>query len=132
MPKLFLSEQDAQWFDVDIEPFAGDVRLRLYPATRALLDRVQEKAKHNPKYRRHSVIVNGQKIARDSDQQGAWLEEFMREVIADWEGVEDETGPIPCTDENKPRVLQVINLINWIQVKASLIAGAKVEEEEKN
>lgn len=132
--KLFLGDQGSQWWDADVEPFTGDLRLKLFASTRARLDEVSEAAKHNPKYRRHSVIVNGKKITRDPDQASAWVEEFLKIHIDDFEGVDDENGsPAEVTDENKVKIgMASVTLLNAITAKCAFMAGTKVEDEEKN
>lgn len=133
MPKFFVGEQDAQWFDVDVPPFLGDVRVKVKGSTQAVLDRVSQAAKRNPKYRAHHIEIDGKRVSQQANPAAAWSEEFIREVVEDFSGVVDENDQeVPCTDETKLLLMRSPAFINFITDKSTLLAQIRAEEEEKN
>jgi len=135
MPALFLDETEnespeAHWVPVTIEPWNGDLRLKLRPATRALLDVIEERAKRNPLWNLHKVTVDGKVITRNGNEGLARQVEHVKAVVEDWDGVE---GDLPCTDENKTRVaLGHLRLVVFIMETAVKMAGVKTAAEEGN
>lgn len=137
MPSLYLDdvenpEPESFWTDVDIEPWLGDLRLKLRPATRAVLDVVDHRAKSNPLNQRHTIVIDGKKKVVNPDyrtENAAWQDEFLKLVIDEWEGVE---GDPPCDDEHKSKLRGLVILVNWIVEKCKAMAGVKQQADEKN
>lgn len=136
MPELFLDDVDneqpeAVWTPIDIAPWNGDTELELRPATRALLDVVNQRAKENPLNKRHSRPIDGKKILVQEGElfQQAWQEEFLDAVIADWRKV---AGNPPCDREHKLKLRGLLNLVNWISDTCRLMAGVKAEADTGN
>lgn len=117
----------AVWRTVHIAPWNGDVRLKLRPSTKGLLDYVTQKAKENPLHNRHYDKNVGKTV--DGDPAAAWNEEFAVAVVDDWDGV---AGNADCSDDNKRKIASFNRLMNFISAESGLMAGVESQDEEKN
>jgi hypothetical protein len=139
MPALYLEELDeeqpaAKWRTVTIEPWSGDLDLKLRPGTKPVMDLVQHRAKQNPLYRRHTVLIDGKKVTVDGDENLAWKHELLLAVVDGIRGVDGKPRleEIPMDDETKLKLINFPILVNWIFSETQNMAGIKIEEEEKN
>lgn len=133
MPVLLLEddgvEAPAFWRTVEIAPWSGDLRLKVRPSAKALLDAVGQRAKDNQLYRRHKETIDGETKTVNGDPDAAWMEEYLIAVVEDWDGVE---GKPECSSENKKKLRAFPSLCNWISAESRLLAGIQAEDEEKN
>lgn len=132
MPFIDLEDsEDPQsfWRTMHQAPFNGDVRLKVKPFTSALRAVVMQRAKTNPLNQRHQVTIDGIKKTVNADRDSAFEEEFLKAIIDEWQGVK---GDPPCDDEHKVKLrkspMLVLHLLNLTQE----MAGADLEDEEKN
>lgn len=132
MPKLLLDNSempDAVWRTIPIAPWNGDLRMKVRPYTQILRDVVLQRVKKSKWMKPHGIIVDGETIAIESDENRANQEEFLKAVVEDWSGVE---GDPACTAENKVLLRASSILVMHLIQMTNAMAGVKVEDETGN
>ena len=127
------TEQKHHTVILETEPFNGDVEVDVLPKTRKMVMKALANAKRNPKYRRHSKIVDGKRVSVEGDPDQAFLDELADLLIVDWRGVEEVGGvPAECTRENKIRMFNNVVIGNYLLKAAEEIGTAENEVDEGN
>lgn len=134
MPELFLEQFDdampaAVWRQVNIEPWNGDLWLKLRPYTQMVRDQAARQAKQNKCFNLHKIKVDGKTVTVNGDENKAINEEFLDLVVEDWRGV---AGDPPCDRENKLKLRGSTILFLWIFNTSNTMAGIEVTDDEGN
>ena len=114
-------------------PYNGDVEVDIRPKTRTMTERATKAAKRSPLNRRRTVVDDdGKKRVIDGDFAKAFEEELADLLIVDWRGIVDSQGKeLECNRENKARFFR-LDVANYLLQRASDIAVAESEADEKN
>lgn len=126
------TEQKHHAIVLEMEPFNGEVEIDVLPKTRKMVMKALANAKRNPKYRRHSKIIDGKRVSVEGDPDQAFLDELADLLIVDWRGVEDNGVPAECTRENKIRLFNNVVIGNYLLKAAEEIGTADTEVDEGN
>lgn len=77
---------------------------------------------------RNSRKQNAAELRRKPELMQAVVIETMAEtILLDWRGVEDDGKPLPCTPENKRKLLAIRELRDWISGQSAEVENFRKE-----
>lgn len=129
MPRLYLGNVDEEqpesaWCKVEIAPWNGDLKLKIKPATEGVLRVIRERAKSNKNASPQTISIEGKQVELPPNGNLAFQEEYVRYVVDEWEGVEED---LPCNDTNKLLLHRAsLSLVGFIMRRAEETAGVKL------